>query len=269
MTSNFLHARVNGNGPEILCLHSSGGSSGQWQALIAAGADRYSFIAPDFHGHGRSPQPPSDAEYSLAIETEAVARALRGRRMHLVGHSFGACVAVDLARRFPSQVRSLTLYEPVLFGVLDPRSAGYRQVTRVGQAIVADARGGREEAAAELFIDYWAGAGTWSMMAVPQRQNVVARVGVVASHFEALFANPVPAEAIAALDLPVLLLRGGRTPLSTFAVAERLAELLPSAGQRIFPNAGHLGPVSDAADVNAAILEHLDEQQQAGLRAAA
>jgi hypothetical protein len=29
------------------------------------------------------------------------------------------------------------------------------------------------------------------------------------------------------------------------------------------------GPVSDAADVNAAILEHLDEQQQAGLRAAA
>jgi pimeloyl-ACP methyl ester carboxylesterase len=269
MTSNFLHARTGGSGPEVLCLHSSGGSSGQWRALMTAGADSYSFIAPDFHGHGRSPQPPSDAGYSLAIETEAVARLLRGRRVHVVGHSFGACVAVDLARRFPSQVRSLTLYEPVLFGLLDPRSAGYRQVIGVGHSIVADARGGREEAAAELFIDYWAGAGSWSMMAMQQRQGVVARIGVVASHFDALFANPVPAEAIAALDLPALLLRGGRTPLSTFAVSERLGALLPSAVQRIFPAAGHLGPITHGADVSAAILAHLDGEQQAGLRAAA
>ena len=42
-----------------------------------------------------------------------------GGPAHLVGHSYGAYVALLVARSVPSQVRSLALYEPVAFGVLD------------------------------------------------------------------------------------------------------------------------------------------------------
>lgn len=271
MVSTSLAHRSAGNGSLVVCLHSSGGSSGQWQALLAGKHERR-FVAPDFHGHGRSPQPPEDRDYSLSVESDAVIRLLRGvDHVDLVGHSYGGVVALDIARRLPAQVRSLTLYEPVLFGILDRDAVAYREVTAVGQAIVADARGGRADAAAERFIDYWAGKGSWSAMTEPQRQTVVARIGIVASHFEALFADPIPLYSVAALDVPVLLMRGGRTTPSASAVADRLAGVLRRVDIRSFEQAGHLGPITHAAEVNAAIANHLERQQEVptSLRAAA
>jgi pimeloyl-ACP methyl ester carboxylesterase len=86
-----------------------------------------------------------------------------------------------------------------------------------------------------------------------------------------LFANPIPHRAVAALDVPVLLMRGGRTTPSAAAVADQLAAVLPTVEVRRFERAGHLGPITHAAHVNAAIADHLDRQQplQARLRAAA
>lgn len=267
MVSTTLAHRSAGNGSLVVCLHSSGGSSGQWQALLATDPGRYRFVAPDFHGHGRSPQPPADRGYALSTETDAVVRLLRGiDRFDLVGHSYGACVALDVARRMPAQVRSLTLYEPVLFGVLDHDSTPYREVIRVGHAIVAEARAGRLGSAAELFIDYWAVRGSWAAMTEQQRQTVLARIAVVASHFDALFADPIPLGSVAALDVPVLLLRGGRTTPSAAAVAEKLAAVLPSVEVRRFETAGHMGPVTHAAEVNAAIVDHLDCRQEPSIR---
>ena len=272
MHSTTLAHRSAGSGSLVACLHSSGSSSGQWQALLAAHAGHYRFIAPDFHGHGRSPQPPADRDYSLSTETDAIVSLLRSvDSVDLVAHSYGACVALDVARRLPRQVRSLTLYEPVLFGILDHDSTAYREVIRVGQAIVADEHSGRAESAAERFIDYWAGAGSWAAMTEPQRKTVVARILVVASHFEALFADPIPLHSLAALDLPVLLMQGGRTIASASAVAGKLAQVLRSVEVRRFERAGHLGPITHAAEVNAAIADHLDRQQALStrLRAAA
>uniref|UniRef100_UPI001576B76F alpha/beta fold hydrolase n=1 Tax=Sphingomonas bacterium TaxID=1895847 RepID=UPI001576B76F len=59
--------------------------------------------------HGRSPAPgrPDDAEADGAWVAD-----LLGDGAHLVGHSFGGCVALAAAARRPAAVRSLTLIEP-------------------------------------------------------------------------------------------------------------------------------------------------------------
>jgi pimeloyl-ACP methyl ester carboxylesterase len=98
-------------------------------------------------------------------------------------------------------------------------------------------------------------------MSESQRQTVVARIAIVASHFEALFADPIPLRSVAALDVPVLLMQGGRTTASAAAVADQLAEVLPSVEVRRFEQAGHLGPITHAAEVNAAIEDHLERQR--------
>ena len=66
-------------------------------------------IVPDRPGHGASPSPgrPDDAEADGAWVAD-----LLGDGAHLVGHSFGGCVAVAAAARRPNAVRSLTLIEP-------------------------------------------------------------------------------------------------------------------------------------------------------------
>ncbi len=66
-------------------------------------------LVPDRPGHGRSPAPnrPDDAE----ADGEWVAELL-GDGAHLVGHSFGGCVALAATSRRPTAVKSLTLIEP-------------------------------------------------------------------------------------------------------------------------------------------------------------
>jgi pimeloyl-ACP methyl ester carboxylesterase len=69
----------------------------------------FEVLVPDRPGHGRSPAPnrPDDAE----ADGEWVA-GLLGDGAHLVGHSFGGCVALAATSRRPTAVKSLTLIEP-------------------------------------------------------------------------------------------------------------------------------------------------------------
>lgn len=76
------------------------------QALARQG---WRLIVPDRPGHGRSLAPgrPDDAEADGMWVAD-----LLGDGAHLVGHSFGGCVALAAAARRPGAVRSLTLIEP-------------------------------------------------------------------------------------------------------------------------------------------------------------
>ena len=109
--------REDGSGLAVLCLHSNASTSSQWRALAGLLADRHRVIAVDGYGAGKSPEWPDDRGLRLADEVElaASAIALAGERFDLVGHSYGAAVAVKLALLHPARVRSLILYEPTLF----------------------------------------------------------------------------------------------------------------------------------------------------------
>jgi pimeloyl-ACP methyl ester carboxylesterase len=76
------------------------------QQLAARGMQ---LLVPDRPGHGLSPSEgrPDDAE----ADGEWVAELL-GDGAHLIGHSFGGCIALNAAARRPSAVQTLTLIEP-------------------------------------------------------------------------------------------------------------------------------------------------------------
>jgi pimeloyl-ACP methyl ester carboxylesterase len=98
-------------------------SKSQWRELIDSLRDRYRLIAIDLLGYGESAMPSSLERYSLGDEVRLVesvlARELRpGEKFHLIGHSYGGVVALRLAQTRPHAVRSLTLFEPILFNLL-------------------------------------------------------------------------------------------------------------------------------------------------------
>lgn len=113
------------SGPRVVLIHGGvqGGSVGgdRLFAVQQRLAERgFQLIVPDRPGHGRSPSPgrPDDA----AADGEWAADLLDDGA-HLVGHSFGGCVALAAASRRPAAVRSLTLIEPAMQNVAlrDPR----------------------------------------------------------------------------------------------------------------------------------------------------
>lgn len=97
-----------------LFVHGMVGYTGFWDHALAHTARRRRAIALDLRGHGRS-APPADGDYSVercADDAAAVLDALGLARVALVGHSYGALVALELAARRPTRVARLVLADP-------------------------------------------------------------------------------------------------------------------------------------------------------------
>ncbi len=61
------------------------------------------------------------------------------------------------------------------------------------------------------------------------------------------------------ITAPTLLLGGGKTPAAERRVVENLAAAMPRAKLEVFPEMGHMGPITHATTVNAAIARHIAE----------
>ena len=88
-------------------------------------------LVPDRPGHGLSPDPgrPDDAEADGAWVADML-----GDGAHLVGHSFGGCVALAAAARRPQAVRSLTLIEPAVLALAPGRPEVRRMLVQIIRA---------------------------------------------------------------------------------------------------------------------------------------
>ena len=98
----------------IVFVHGMVGHTGFWNAALAASADRRRAIALDLRGHGNSGAS-RGAEYAVedcAADVMAVFDALELDAVVLVGHSYGALVAIETAARQPDVVRRLVLVDP-------------------------------------------------------------------------------------------------------------------------------------------------------------
>ena len=118
--SDELHVRAYGpvDGPPVLALHGVTGHSARWKVL-ADRLPRLRILAMDLRGHGRSTwHPPWGIEQHVA-DALAVLDAAGLPRVAVLGHSYGAAIALHLAHAAPERIERLALLDPALG--LDPR----------------------------------------------------------------------------------------------------------------------------------------------------
>src|SRR5690349_19865313 len=102
--------RVAGSGPAILLIHGIGDNSTTWSSVQSTLAQRFTVIAPDLLGHGKSDKPRAD--YSVAAYANGMRdllSVLEIERVTVVGHSLGGGVAMQFAYQFPHLVERLIL----------------------------------------------------------------------------------------------------------------------------------------------------------------
>lgn len=256
------HVREAGAGPAVVCLHSNASHSGQWRDLMSQLSPQYRVLAPDSFGSGQSPDWHSDRVISLSDEVDLLAPVIDrlDAPFFVVGHSYGAAIALKLALRYPGRVRALALYEPTLFSLIDADSDPPNDADGIrdtGSAAAAALDAGDKALAARAFIDYWMGPGSWDRTP-PQRQPVIAdSVANVRRWGHALFTEPAPLSAFATLDIPVLYMTGRRSTQAAKGVARRLLSVLPQARHLEFEALGHMGPLTHAQQVNEAIVDFM------------
>lgn len=143
-------SRLGASDPRVVMVHGSAqgsevGGDRHFAMQSHLAVNGWHVVVPDRPGHGRSPAPgrPDDAEADGRWVAE-----LLGEGAHLVGHSFGGCVALAAATAAPASVRSLTLIEPAMQMLAsgDPR----------GQAFLKEMMGiyGASSSAAELAVNF-------------------------------------------------------------------------------------------------------------------
>lgn len=263
MQSPAPFVREAGHGPGVVCVHSNASNSGQWRALMDSLSPRFHVFAADSYGAGKSPAWPSDRTVWLRHEVELLdpVFAAAGDSFALVGHSYGAAIALVAAVAQPHRVRSLALYEPTLFSLVDAQSPppndvdGIRgAVARAGAALDA----GDPASAAGCFIDFWMGPGAWAQTPEPRKAPIAASIVNVRGWANALFGEPTPLQAFAQLDIPVLYMTGKDSPASSLGVARLLTAVLPRIEVIEFEGLGHMGPLTHPQTVNPAISRFLE-----------
>src|SRR3954454_5495281 len=94
--------RVAGSGPAILLIHDIGDNSTTWSTVQTKLAQRFTVIAPDLLGHGKSDKPRAD--YSVAAYANGMRDLLSVLdidNVTVVGHWLGGSVAMQFAYQFP------------------------------------------------------------------------------------------------------------------------------------------------------------------------
>lgn len=247
------HVRSVGDGEHVVLLHSSGSTGRQWATLADELSQCFRTHAVDLHGHGGTPAWSIARPLTLDDEIALVEPLLRAPGgVHVVGHSYGGALALKIASLFPHHVKSVAVYEPVLFRlVVDacPRDRAAIEVLDAAKSIGHWLDLGDADRAAGRFVDFWAGAGTWSALPANQRELIAARMPAVARHFHALFHDSLDLAAVANLPMPVLCLTGAKTRAVTLRIGELLRHALPEAAHVMLEGMGHMGPISHAPEV--------------------
>nr|WP_206188452.1 alpha/beta fold hydrolase [Sedimentitalea sp. CY04] len=235
-----------------MAVHCSLAHSGAWRGLAAELLDKVTLTAFDLLTHGKSPD--WDHQGDFQDRNVEAGLSLLTQPMDLIGHSFGATVALQMALRQPELVRSLTLIEPVFFAAAKDPSL----VTDLGehnQPFIEALLGGNPALAARLFNRMWSsGAPKWPDLPEPTRAAMTRAIEIVPFCDPAILTDRAGLLALGgadALTMPVLLLHGAETNPVIPSVNAGLLAQLPNARVAVIEGAGHMVSISHPAEVAA------------------
>lgn len=250
----------------VVFIHSTGLGPFMWAPYKdAAGEDRVHMPANLGYAPGGEVTRPQTV--GLAEEVDALCKqlgALEGD-VRLVGHSYGGLLALELARAGRLPMRSLYLYEPVLFASLRERvddiaaeAANEVHSMDANRHFFDDAEHGGDEAWLEQFVDYWNGAGAWGAMP-PKAQAAMRRVGwKMHLDVRAIATQARPFQAYA-MHIPTAVVSGGRSRAASREMSRLLAEQMPMAQSQVLPGLGHMGVMDRPDKVAPSLVHHLQQ----------
>jgi pimeloyl-ACP methyl ester carboxylesterase len=221
-----VRSRVGGQGPQVLLLHGWGGAIESFAPVLDDLHRSYTVAAFDLPGFGQSSLPPStwgSADYARL--TLKIMDRLQMDRPHLIGHSFGGQVSIQLAATTPERVGKLVLVcsagirtRPALATRLK------RMAARLGKWLAA--HGG------------WIGERLRAAIYRRVQSQDYANAGPLRPTLVRVISEDL-APSLPLIRSPTLLVWGAQDRAVPPAAARVMARLIPDAQLVVFENAGH------------------------------
>lgn len=119
-----IHYQRVGHGPDLVMIHGLTGNLAIWHLHITSRLwDRFTMLTYDLRGHGYSDMPATDySADQMADDLLELLDALEIETPWIVGHSFGADVALYFACQYPERVKEVVAIEAALPAMVHLRS---------------------------------------------------------------------------------------------------------------------------------------------------
>lgn len=256
-----------GAGTPAVFVHGALGDLRSWTPQARATAGRYRFVSYSRRYHHPARWEPDGPPYTYVQHAADLADFIGStgdEPVHLIGHSYGATVALLLAVRDPSRLRSLVLSEPAATALLPstPEHDALRAASDAGYAPVrAAAAAGDEAGAVRQFMGIVNGdPEAFDRFQPATRAVLLANASTLGPMLSAPGPIPVSREDLARIRIPTLLIRSERpTPLFA-AVLDYIAGSIPGAERATIPGTSHGLTYQNPAGFNATVLEFLGRQ---------
>jgi len=274
---NQVGYRMAGQGPAVVLVHGLALSSTTWRYVMPTLAERFTVVAPDLLGHGKSGKPRGD--YSLGAYASGIRDllvALDIERATFVGHSLGGGIAMQLGYQFPERCERLVL---VASGGLGKEVNGLlRAVTLPGAeyvlpVILAPWLRLRAEAVGGWLNKLgWRPGPTFGEV-WRSYTNLTDRAGQQAFVHTVRSVIDVSGQRVSARDrlylatkVPTLIVWGEDDGVIPVEHAFATHEAIPGSRLEVLPHAGHFLPFEQPEWFTAVLLDFLDSTEPADVR---
>jgi pimeloyl-ACP methyl ester carboxylesterase len=237
--------------PLVLVHGDFGDGFESWGSTCELIGKRRRVVVIDRPGFGEDL--PADARFSIAGEARALLDVMDDLGIpsfHLVGHSYGGLIAMEVAVTRPGIVRSLHLIEPPLLDLLPEQPLVQEMNRRVRWIVEHHAEIGDEAATEAFFAMIGAERAVERLRGTPDWERLCG--------YATRFARAEPAGSYSSTSLarlagtiPVGLYTGGRSHPALRLIATELAERLDGARLLDVPEAGHAVQMSKGVFVDA------------------
>jgi pimeloyl-ACP methyl ester carboxylesterase len=241
-------------------VHGGASSNRQWKALVEALKPEFRVLAPNLYGAGEMPAWPGPGRYSLADAARLVCNLCDGdERVNLVGHSFGAVVAMEAAAILGERVSRLVLLEPGAYAML--RYAGdpaFQPVVALHAGVSECLRRDDWQGVAACFMRAFAGEAAWEAMPPERQRRVADSVRHTVHEWDALLDDPRTLEDWRrALPARTLLASAPDTWPPLRAIAAHLRRARPDWTDAEIASGGHMAPITRPDLVNPLVASFL------------
>lgn len=225
--------------PEIVLIHGVGLRAEAWGAQIGAlrGA-----MAVDMPGHGQSARLKDSPQ--LANFADAIAEIMTKPSV-VIGHSFGAMIALDLASRYPQLVKGVATLNAIF---------QRDQQAKASVAARANSLDGQTTADPSATLVRWFGDSPSPARDACRDWLCNVDAAGYRDAYRVFATEDGPSEkSLMALNCPALFITGENEPNSTPCMSQRMAELAALGRAEIVEGAAHMMPMTHAAEVNAVL----------------